>query len=913
MRTLPFRQTPSPHLPLLPRPPADERLDQERRTLVFGVVAMGLLGTTLLTWNSYTQFQSGHASQEKATADLVYAALQLKLVNSESLVRGLAGLDRASEEVTLAELQRFVSAVGAGGPALEGIGTLGYATAASGRVPIRLIAPLNPGNRLLLGSDLRSLIRNSGQALRQDASPHEGWLFSGRPGPGGPAFLVQVLPIGGSNGTAGRGTAPPSTWAFATLPLRDFLVAALDHPLMRLKEEVDLQLYSGDRADPRQLLYDSRNRPGAEVLPHALSRPFETGGQRWLLLVQVPLQVSGPWLPTWEVVLLLGLTSSVLAGLVSDQFLQRRRALEREERSLGAMRRNWEASLEWFHLYRQAFSLIQDGVVITDSTGFILTCNEAYSAITGYELEELVGRNPRMMKSGYQDKAFYAALWEQLLASDRWAGEIWNRRANGEIYPVWMQMGVVRDASGAPSHYVAALADQTRLREKDRQLEYLGYHNPLTELPNLQMAELQLGQLCQQTQPLVVIWVELDGVKRIEESFGPAKGDELVKVVVERLNRFVGPTDVLAQVGRSEFLIVHSLDPADPTGVQIAGRILAGLSDPIGPVETLEVALAAWAGVSCFPQDSREPENLLLFAATALGQARRQEVGTILRYSGEMTIRSRHRLAIEAHLQRALETGQLELYYQPQVDSQGDLLGAEALLRWRSPEFGPVSPLEFLPIAETSDLIHRIGAWVLEDACRQWQGWVQAGLAPGRVAVNLSTRQFQDPRQSVPELVQHCLARTGLSTGLLELEITESCLMPALGTREQLLKLKELGVELAIDDFGTGFSSLSTIHTFPVSKLKIDRSFVDGVDTNLTSQAIVRATLAMARGLGVSTLAEGVERPEELDFLLRCGCPAYQGFLFSRPLAATEFEALLRRGVAANSVAGTQPARVHLP
>jgi len=683
--------------------------------------------------------------------------------------------------------------------------------------------------------------------------------------------------------------------------------------LMRLREEVDLQLYSGDRADPTQLLYDSRNLPGAEVLPHAVSRAFETGGQRWLLLVQVPLQVSGPWLPTWEVVLLLGLTSSVLAGLLSQQFLRGSRAVEREEQRLGAMRRNWEASLEWFHLFREAFSLLQEGVVMTDSTGSILTCNEAYSAITGYGLEELVGRNPRMMHSDYQSKAFYAALWEQLLASGRWQGEIWNRRSNGEMYPAWMQMGVVRDASGAPSHFVSAMADLTRLREKDRQLEHLAYHDTLTRLPNLQMAELRLGQLCQQTQPLVVIWVELDGVKRIEESFGPAKGDQLLLVVVERLSHFVGPTDVLAQVGRSEFLIVQTLDPADPTGLQMAGRILAGVSDPIGPAPTLELALSAWAGVSCFPEDSREPETLLLFASTALGQARRDGAQTILRYSAEMTVRSRHRLAIEAHLQRAIEAGQLELMYQPQVNGQGDLLGAEALLRWHSPKFGTVSPLEFLPIAETSDLIHRIGAWVLEDACRQWQSWVQAGLTPGRLAVNLSNRQFQDPKHTVPHLVAACLARTGLAPERLELEITESCLMPARGTREQLLELELMGVELAIDDFGTGFSSLSTIHRYPIHKLKIDRSFVDRVDTNPTSQSIVRATLAMARGLGVNTLAEGVERPEELDFLLRCGCPAFQGYLFSRPLTPAQFDALLQKGTATGPMNGAEPAGVPLP
>ncbi len=878
-----------------------------------GVVAVGLLGTTLLTWNTYHKSRLEHGHREEPTADVVLTALQRKLASTESVLRSLAGLDLASQEVSLSELQRFVGSLANDGSSLDGIGLLGYATAAPGKAPVRLIAPLDPTSRRLLGSDLWSQVRDTNRSLGLEQTPAEGWLLPGRSGPGEPAFLVQMLPFGDSATAAGPGPTPPARWAFATLPLRDFLRTALHHPLIQLKEPVDFQLYSGDRADPARLLYDSRNLSPAEVLPHAQSRLLETGGQRWLLLVQVPLQASGTWLPIWGAVLLLGLATTLLAAVLSRMLRRRSLQAEREAGRLGELRGQLEESRQWLRLHRRAGALIQEGVVITDSAGSILTCNRAYSAITGYPEKELVGRNPRLMNSGYQSKSFFAALWDQLLGSGHWEGEIWNRRASGEIYPAWMRMGVVRDVDGAPSHFIASLADLTRLQEKERQLEYLGFHDPLTRLPNLQMAELRLGQLCQQAQPLAVIWIELDGIKRIEESFGQAKGDRVLQGVVERLGLFVGPKDVLAQVGRSEFLIVHSLDPAEAMGLPLASTILAGLADPQGPVGAPELALSARAGLSCFPHDSREPETLLLFASTALGQARRRDAQTVLRYSAEMTIRSRHRLAIEAHLQRAVEAGELELLYQPQVDGQGDLLGAEALLRWRSPEFGPVSPLEFLPIAEASDLIHHIGAWVLEDACRRWQGWVQAGLAPGRLAVNLSNRQFQDPKQTVPHLVAACLARTGLGAALLELEITESCLMPALGTREQLLELEAMGVELAIDDFGTGFSSLSTLHRFPVHKLKIDRSFVDGVDTNPTSQSIVLATLAMARGLGVNTLAEGVERPEELAFLLRCGCPAFQGYLFSRPLDPTQFEALLRTAAAPAPVPGGEPARVHLP
>ncbi|MBD2549296.1 diguanylate cyclase [Microcystis elabens FACHB-917] len=279
------------------------------------------------------------------------------------------------------------------------------------------------------------------------------------------------------------------------------------------------------------------------------------------------------------------------------------------------------------------------------------------------------------MNSGYQSTAFFASLWEELLDNDRWEGEIWNRRRSGEVYPALMRMAVVRDGDGGPSHSIAALSDQTLLREKDRQLQHAGFHDPLTRLPNLPMAELRLGQLCQRSQPLVVIWIELEGIKRIEESFGPAQGDPLVQTAVDRLGRRVGAEDLLAQVGRSEFLIVQAQEPGDPTALQAAGTLMDALTAPAAGAGELDLALFAWAGVSRFPQDSTEPETLLLFAATALGQARRRGPQAVLRYAAEMTVRSRHRLAIEAQLQRAVDLDQLELLSQPQVTGTGALLG----------------------------------------------------------------------------------------------------------------------------------------------------------------------------------------------------------------------------------------------
>ncbi|MEA5415837.1 PAS domain S-box protein [Synechococcus sp. BA-132 BA5] len=382
------------------------------------MAAVGLLATTLLTWNSYSQFRLEHENREQPVADVILAALQRKLEGTRSVLRGLAGLEMASESVTLPELQRFVAALGHDESSLDGIGWLGYAKAAAAKVPILLIAPLDSSSRRLLGSDLWSQVRGGSQELQQEPIPAEGWLLPGRSRPGEPPFLVQILAVGSR-----LEPAAPTRWAFATLPLQDFLRAALNHPLIQLEEPVDLQLYSSDRADPAQLLYDSRNLARTEVLPHAQSRRLETGGQRWLLLVQVPLKTSGPWLPTWGAVLLLGLATSLLAALLTHQLLRRAWQSRQEEQSLGELRSQLGESLQSLRLHRQACSLIQEGLVVTDSNGSILSCNEAYTAITGFAQEELLGRNPRLMNSGYQSKAFFAAMWEELLSSGGWS--IW--------------------------------------------------------------------------------------------------------------------------------------------------------------------------------------------------------------------------------------------------------------------------------------------------------------------------------------------------------------------------------------------------------------------------------------------------------------------------------------------------------
>ncbi len=551
-------------------------------------------------------------------------------------------------------------------------------------------------------------------------------------------------------------------------------------------------------------------------------------------------------------------------------------------------------------IQRQAFAALantQDGILITDLKPSILWVNEAWTEITGYPKEESLGRNPSMLQSGLQNPIDRETMWRTLHETGYWQGEVWNRRKNGEIYPQLLRIKTVRDPSGTPTHYVGVMTDLSKLRRTEEEKEHLTHYDPLTQLPNrlLALTRMQhaIEEARRQHHGIALLYLDLDHFKRINDSLGHTTGDRLLAELARRFKTLLRNDTTLARLGGDEFLLIieHLAVPDD--AARLAQRILECLRSPVSVDSQQEIHTGGSIGICIFPDDGDSPQELLQCSETALYEAKNRGRNQYCFYTEGLGERVQQRLRIETQLRLALEREELSLHYQPQVDIRSGLVnGIEALMRWESPALGSVPPSEFIPIAEQSDLIFRLGSWALEEACRQNKRWQDAGLPHLCMAVNVSVRQFKDP--NLVPLIRQVLERTGLPPQCLEIELTESAFVDnveaAIATSRGL---HDLGVKLSLDDFGTGYSSLAYLSRFEFDKIKIDQSFVRDITSNPTNAAIANTTIALADSLHIVVLAEGVETESQLDFLRQRGCASMQGYLFSRPLPADEFGALL--------------------
>jgi diguanylate cyclase (GGDEF)-like protein/PAS domain S-box-containing protein len=540
----------------------------------------------------------------------------------------------------------------------------------------------------------------------------------------------------------------------------------------------------------------------------------------------------------------------------------------------------------------------RDGVVITDLEPRILAVNPAYCEITGYSEAEIVGKNPRLLQSGRHDRAFYQALWASLQQTGHWRGELWNRRKNGELYPQWLTISVVRSPQGEPTHYVGVLTDMSQIRHIEARLERLAHYDPLTDLPNRLLAQSRLAHALEQAQrhrhQVGVLFIDLDQFKTINDSLGHPVGDQLLQAVTRRLSERFRQEDTLARLGGDEFLVVLEYLKRPEEAVTVAQSILSLLEQPFKLNGDQEIYVSASVGISLYPDDGHSAGELIQHADTAVYQAKTQGRNTCRFYTETLTRAAHERLDLEGQLRRALVRGEFLLHYQPLVSTQERrMVGVEALVRWQPPGKALVPPMRFIPLAEETGLILLLGEWVLRTACAQAKAWLDAGKPPLLMAVNLSARQFQQP--DLIDRIRAALQDTGLPSTCLELEITESTLMEqGQQAASTLAALKELGVRLAIDDFGTGYSSLAYLKRFPIDKLKIDQSFVRDIPHDPNDMEIAAAIISLARNLRLEALAEGVETEEQLTFLQKRGCDTCQGYLFSRPLPASELEVWLR-------------------
>jgi diguanylate cyclase (GGDEF)-like protein/PAS domain S-box-containing protein len=557
-------------------------------------------------------------------------------------------------------------------------------------------------------------------------------------------------------------------------------------------------------------------------------------------------------------------------------------------------------SEERLRLDAAALASTRDGVLITTLDGRIEAVNPAFTEISGYTESEVLGQNPRIFSSGRHDKAFYAALWQSVQAHGSWQGELWNRRKNGEIYPQLLTISTVRNPRGEPAHYVGVSTDLTRIKMSEAQLDHLAHYDPLTGLPNRLLLQSNLHHALERAERYAhgvgLLVINIDQFKTINESLGHTLGDELLRAVAHRLDGRLRGEDVLARIGGDEFsLVLESL--ADPVQAESVAR---GLLDSLEQAFTLsdghETYLRASIGIAVYPGDGSSAVDLLRQADTAMHRAKEQGGHQIAFYTSAFNLRAIERLELETALRGALERGEFALHYQPKVDlASGRMVGAEALLRWHHPTQGLVPPLAFIPAAERSGLIVPIGAWVIDEACRQVREWHAAGFHEMKVAVNVSARQFGSG--NLEAVVQAALERHAVAPAQLELELTESMLMEAPEIAiKRLAALKRVGIRLSLDDFGTGYSSLAYLSRFPVDYLKIDRSFVDCIASDPNAASISTSIIALAHRMGLRVIAEGVETEAQLAYLVRHGCDEMQGYHFSKPLPAAQFTALLHEG-----------------
>ncbi|MBK8116795.1 MAG: EAL domain-containing protein [Candidatus Accumulibacter sp.] len=554
-----------------------------------------------------------------------------------------------------------------------------------------------------------------------------------------------------------------------------------------------------------------------------------------------------------------------------------------------ALRRHEESLRQAATVFEQT----RDGVAITDASARIIAVNRAFSKITGYSSEEVVGRNTSLLKSGHHDAAFYAAMWSQLTGKGFWEGEVCNRRKNGEHYPQWLTISAVLNERNEIERYIGVFTDISRIRNAEAHAEFIAYHDALTRLPNRSLLNIRyqhaLDRARRHDHKLALLILDLDLFRNINDSLGHEFGDRLLVAITERFKSRLRDEDTLARLHGDEFAVLMEDVEVSADAAVVARDLLKALEAPFRIGSAEDIYIGASIGISISPDDGCDPALLMRNADTAVNLAKAQGRKTFCFYTESLTTLALERMRLESSLRKAIELEHLVLHYQPLIEARtGAVIGSEALVRWPDPEQGMIAPMRFIPVAEDCGLIAPLGAWVLLTACRQMKAWLDAGRPLRTIAVNVSPRQFF--LQDVPELVRQTLADTGLDARFLELEITEGILIEHGERAVAILKrLRELGVRLSIDDFGTGYSSLSYLKRFPIDKLKIDRSFVRDITSDANAAEIASTIIAMARSLQLSVLAEGVETPAQLAFLERHGCEYYQGYFFCRPVAAAQF------------------------
>lgn len=545
----------------------------------------------------------------------------------------------------------------------------------------------------------------------------------------------------------------------------------------------------------------------------------------------------------------------------------------------------------------------QEGMLVTDANGVILRVNRTYVNVTGYTAEEVIGRNPRIFSSGRKNADFYVQMWESINNTGTWEGEIWNRRKNGEIYPAYLIITAVKDKDGIVTNYVGTFNDITVSKAAADEIKHLAFYDPLTQLPNRRLLRDRLQQAmaaCARSGMYgALLFIDLDNFKTLNDTFGHDKGDLLLQQVAGRLAGCVRECDTVARLGGDEFVIMledlsQNSQEAVAQSETVGEKILATLNQPY-QLASYEHHSTPSIGVTLFSDHVRSIDELLKQADIAMYQAKAAGRNTQRFFEPSMQTEVTTRTNLEADLNRGLQEKQFLLHYQPQMNDDGQIIGAEALVRWQHPQRGLMHPVEFTRLAEETGQIVPLSLWVLETACAQLRRWAeQRETAHLTLAVNVGARQFH--QVDFVDQVLAVLDHTGADPRKLKLGLTESLLVSNVeDTIVKMTALKAKGVSFSLDDFGTGYSSLSYLKQLPLDQLKIDQGFIRDILIDSNDAAIAKMVVALAENMGLAVIAEGVEDEAQRDFLAHHGCHAYQGYLVSRPLPLAAFEEFLKR------------------
>ncbi|MCW8861886.1 MAG: EAL domain-containing protein, partial [Rhodospirillales bacterium] len=592
---------------------------------------------------------------------------------------------------------------------------------------------------------------------------------------------------------------------------------------------------------------------------------------------------------------LIGLLSfSEILSSIEYQYVARLKvALDERDRALELSSKNLE-------LAQRVIDSSFDGVMISDADGKIISVNPAFSRVTGYRSDEVIGKTPGVLSSGRHGKEFYDAMWAQLQEKGYWQGEIWNRRKNGEVYPEWLSINAIEDEKGEIRKYAAIFTDITERKRSEEKIRNLAYYDALTGLPNRRLfndrLSMAIANAHRHEHSLAVMFIDLDLFKRINDTLGHGIGDEVLQEVARRLEGCMREGDTISRMGGDEFIILQNEIEGEEDAVRLARRAVKLLGEPIN-IGKHNLSVTSSIGISIYPEDGTTLEALIKNADTAMYRAKDLGRNSFQLYTNSMNVRSFERLTMESNLRSALDKGEFFLNYQVKTNlEEGGVTGVEALVRWRNEEHGIVPPAEFIPMAEELGLISELGEWVLREACRQNRVWQEKGLPKVRISINVSPQQFR--KGNFVDTVKFALNDSGLAPEFLELELTESLLLENVEmVIETLNVFRNMGIRISIDDFGTGYSNFGYLKKIPIDTIKIDGSFVRNLASNRDDAEIISAMIAMARNLNLRVVAEGVETEDQMAFLRANSCDEIQGYLVSRPVSGDNLESLFERNL----------------